>query len=34
VGGIVFGALTLVVRRLMRGDAGDGVPGASVSAGA
>jgi hypothetical protein len=33
VGGMIFGALALVVRRLMRG-AGEGVPGASVSAGA
>jgi hypothetical protein len=34
VGGILFGSLTLLVRRLMRGGAGEGVPGASLSAGA
>jgi hypothetical protein len=34
VGGMIFGAPALGVRRLMRGRAGEGVPGASISAGA
>ena len=34
VGGMIFGALALAVRRLMGGGAGESVPGASVSAGA
>jgi hypothetical protein len=33
VGGLISGALALVVRRLMRGGAGEGLTGASVSAG-
>jgi hypothetical protein len=34
VGGMIFGALALGVRRLLSGRAGEGLPGASVSAGA
>jgi len=34
VGGMIFGALALAVRRLMRGGASEGVPGAPVSTGA
>jgi uncharacterized integral membrane protein len=32
VGGLIFGALAVGVRRLMRGRADEGVPGASASA--